>query len=149
MSAPRVYSVGHSTRRLEDFLWLLAAWRVRRLVDVRRFPVSRRHPHFKREALESACARNAIDYVWMGDALGGFRDGGYEPHMATPEFQDAIARLEELARDRATAFLCAEKEPARCHRRFIAQALERRGWHVGHILEEASAVPEGAQCELW
>lgn len=144
----RIYSLGHSTRTQAELLRILQAWRVHRLVDVRRFPVSRRHPHFTRDALESACVRHAIEYVWMGEALGGFRQGGYETHLATHEFQDALARLETLARERATAFLCAEKEPTRCHRRFIARELERRGWHVVHILEETSAVAEGAQREL-
>lgn len=152
MTDRRTYSIGHGTRTSDAFFAVLETWGIRRLVDVRRFPVSRRHPQFSREALERECGLRGIDYVWMGDALGGFRDGGYESHLRTAEFADALGRLETLARERATAFLCAEKEPTRCHRRFIAQELARRGWSVSHLLDERSAVAEGAQeqqGELW
>lgn len=149
MSERRICSIGHGTRTSEAFFGVLEAWRIRRIVDVRRFPVSRRHPQFSREALERECGLRSLEYAWMGDALGGFRDGGYEAHLRTPEFADALRRLEDLARERATAFLCAEKDPARCHRRFIAQELARRGWAVTHLLDARSAVPEGAQGELW
>lgn len=149
MGRAQIYSIGHSTRTPEAFFRALEAWEIRRVVDVRRFPVSRRRPHFSREALERECGLRGVDYVWMGDGLGGFRGGGYESHLRTPEFAEALRRLEDLARERASAFLCAERDPARCHRRFIAQELARRGWAVTHILDERSATPEGEQGELW
>lgn len=132
----RVFSLGHSTRGADEFLGILHAWRVERLVDVRRFPTSRRHPHFSRDALSLRCAREGIDYLWLGEALGGFRTGGYEAYTETDAFARGLDRLEGLATERATAFLCAERDPARCHRRYIARALERRGWAVVHILDE-------------
>lgn len=149
--AKRVFSVGHGTRGLDEFFAILEAWGVRRLVDVRRFPASRRHPHFARDALERECGRRGLEYAWMGETLGGFRDGGYEGHLRTREFLDSLRRLEDLAAERPSAFLCAERDPSRCHRRHIAEALERRGWTVTHILDASSALEGGdpAQGELW
>lgn len=147
MSADRVFSLGHGARSPEAFGRVLKAWGIRRLVDVRRFPRSRRHPHFSRDALEPGCGARGIEYVWMGDLLGGFRTGGYEAYLRTAEFARGIERLEALARDRPTAFLCAERDPARCHRRFIARELERRGWSVVHVLDETTTA--ATQGELW
>ena len=147
MTADRVFSLGHGARSPETFYRLLAAWGIRRLVDVRRFPRSRRHPHFSRDALEPGCASHAVEYVWMGDLLGGFREGGYEAHLATGEFARGLERLEQLARERPTAFLCAERDPARCHRRFIARELERRGWEVVHVIDATTTT--ATQGELW
>jgi uncharacterized protein (DUF488 family) len=67
--------------------------------------------------------------------LGGYRTGGSEKHMESPAFKKGLTQLEQAARARRTAFCCAERFPWRCHRRFIAQALERKGWRVIHILD--------------
>ncbi|MBC7265116.1 MAG: MFS transporter [Chloroflexi bacterium] len=131
----RIYSIGHSTRSLDEMVGLLAAHGVQVLVDVRRFPHSRKNPQFNRETLEETLPGQGIEYHWLGDLLGGYRDGGYEGYLATEEFGRGLAELEEIAAGKQTAFMCAEKLFFRCHRRFIADALVERGWRVLHIIE--------------
>ncbi|HZF07883.1 MAG TPA: DUF488 domain-containing protein [Thermoanaerobaculia bacterium] len=146
-----IYTLGHSTRPLAEFLALLDENGIRLLTDVRRYPASRRHPQFSRPALEASLQAAGIDYVHEPD-LGGRRATrpdspntawrvaafrGYADHMNTPEFQSALARL--IARGvgaaaRPTAILCAEAVPWRCHRRLIADALVARDVPVLHIL---------------
>ncbi len=150
-----IYTIGHSTRELAEFLGLLAAHRVTQVVDVRRYPASRRHPQFARDALATALEQTGIHYHHEAD-LGGRRAArrdsantawrsaafrGYADYMETPEFEDALERLRELARARPTAILCAEAVPWRCHRQLIADALVARGEEVGHILGAARVDP--------
>lgn len=126
---------------------LLGAHGVTLLVDVRQYPRSRRVPHFNSDALESSLPERGIEYLHMRE-LGGRRkarpdspnDGweneqfrGYADHMATPEFEAALERLESLARARPAAVMCAEATWFRCHRRLVSDALLVRGWHVLHI----------------
>ncbi len=149
MAATVVYSIGHGNRRLEEFLGLLAANRIGRLVDVRAYPASRRHPQFTRIALEAALAATGIRYLWEGAALGGMRRPcpdsphtalrdaafrGYADHTGSPEFGAAIERLAALAGRERTAFMCAESLPEHCHRLFIADALIVRGLEVRHLV---------------
>lgn len=82
-----------------------------------------------------------LAYLWLGDLLGGMREGGYEAYMETSGFEKGIRRLTELGRRACTAALCAEKDYRQCHRRFIASALEGRGVKVFHILEPGLAEP--------
>ncbi len=133
-----IYTIGTSDRSLEDFLAALEAYGIVTAVDVRSFPTSRRHEHFKREALGEALSAAGIRYVWLGDRLGGYREGGYQAHMRTDAFTSGVAGLEALASEAPTAFFCAERLPRRCHRRFITGELEARGWEVVHILDAAS-----------
>ena len=150
-----IYTVGHSTRELDDFLALLAAHGVRQVVDVRRYPASRRHPHFARDALAAALAGAGIAYRHEGD-LGGRRTArpdsantawrsaafrGYADYMDTDAFQQALGRVIELARAGPTTVLCAEAVPWRCHRQLIADALVARGENVSHILSPARLEP--------
>lgn len=132
---PRIYTVGSSTRTLPDFLATLTAFGVRTVADVRRFPLSSRYPHFAREALEGSLCGAGAAYAWLGDDLGGYRSGGYGAYRETVSFARGLFRLEALAAASPTAILCAERLPWRCHRRYIATALRRRGWEVVHILE--------------
>jgi uncharacterized protein (DUF488 family) len=142
-----IFTVGHSTHGFDEFVDLLRGHDVTLLVDVRQYPRSRRVPHFNSEALESSLPAHGIDYLHIRE-LGGRRrpvpgspnDGweneqfrGYADHMATPEFEGAIERLEGLARERPAAVMCAEASWARCHRRLVADALLVRGWRVLHI----------------
>ncbi|MEK7338007.1 MAG: DUF488 domain-containing protein [candidate division NC10 bacterium] len=133
--APRIYTVGSSTRTAAEFLGTLAAFGVRTVADVRRFPVSRRCPHFTREALAGTLRGAGTAYSWLGDDLGGYRSGGYGAYRQTVTFARGLCRLEALAASSPTAILCAERLPWRCHRRFIATALRHRGWELIHILE--------------
>ena len=144
----RLWTVGHSTREADEFLELLASHGVELLVDVRRYPASRRHPHFGREPLAAALERAGLDYRHE-EALGGRRSGradspngawrsagfrAYADHAATDDFRSALERLVARARRRPTAVMCAEAVPWRCHRRILADHLVARGHEVRHIL---------------
>lgn len=135
-----VYTVGHSTHTLDAFVDLCRAVGIALVCDVRRFPVSRRHPHFTRERLEPQLASRQIRYAWLGDALGGLRDRGFEGWMTTETFERGLVELERLACQRTAAFMCAEGLPTKCHRRFIADALVSRGHRVAHLLPDGRIV---------
>jgi len=142
----RIYTIGHSTRSLDELVHLLAASGVQRLADIRRYPGSRRYPHFSRDALAAALPPRGIAYVHMpelggrrtpskdspNDALKNAQFRGYADYMGTTEFADAIERL--LSMDGPTAIMCAEAVPWRCHRSFVADDLVRRGVEVVHIV---------------
>ena len=160
-----VFTIGHSTRALDEFIALLQAHGVETLVDVRRFPASRRHPHFNGEALAASLRAAGIEYVHE-EALGGRRPAladsqnagwrekgfrGYADYTATPEFGAALARLQSHATARRVCIMCAEAVPWRCHRRLIADALVARGVRVQHILSaeraDAHELPEFARLQ--
>ena len=149
----RIYTIGHSTRTLEEFVSLLHEHGVTRLADIRRYPGSRRHPQFAGDALERTLPQLGIEYVHF-EELGGRRKPdpaspngaweneqfrGYADHMATAEFQRAVGRLVETERD--TASMCAEAVPWRCHRNLLSDELVRRGLDVVHIVGPASTRP--------
>jgi uncharacterized protein (DUF488 family) len=153
----RLYTVGHSTRTSEELLALLGGAGVRRLVDVRRQPGSRRHPRFAQAALRQALARADIAYAHEPD-LGGRRDPragspntawrhaafrGYADHMATPAFQEALDRTLRAAAEAPSAVLCAEALPERCHRQLIADAAVLAGFEVVHLIGPAASRPHG------
>ena len=150
-----IYTIGHSTRPLDEFLALLHVHGVDHVVDVRRYPGSRRYPQFGREALAAALANAGVGYEHALD-LGGRRVAradsvntawrsasfrGYADYMETQPFQTALAQLLDVARARPTAVLCAEAVPWRCHRQLIADALVASGEPVGHILSDATPEP--------
>ena len=145
---PPVLTIGHSTRSLEEFLALLAAHDVARVVDVRTIPRSRHNPQFNRDTLSKDLRRRGIGYLHM-KKLGGLRHArpdspnrgwrnasfrGFADYMQTPEFGIALARLENLVAKKRCALLCAEAVPWRCHRSLIADALAVHGFPVEHIL---------------
>ena len=134
--SPTVYTLGSSTRSLEEFLEILRAYGIQGVVDVRRFPASRRFAHFTQANLKPSMERAGIRYTYLGQELGGHRKEGYEAYTRTPRFLEGIARLEAVACKRPTAFFCAERFPWKCHRRFIARVLSQRGWRVVHLLEK-------------
>ena len=131
-----VYTVGHSDRTLREFLRILKTHRIEVIVDVRRFPTSRKVPHFSRETLSEALREAGVEYVYLGDLLGGYRSGGYARHMETEAYRQGVRRVLELSRGRRVAVMCAEKFPWRCHRRHIARTLEEMGVPVVHIIDE-------------
>lgn len=131
-----IYTIGHSVRPKEQFLHLLKQHNIEAVIDVRHFPTSAKHPHFKRECMQQWLADADVRYYWLGDSLGGYRKGGYEAHMQTEAFMRGITELEAIARKHRAAIMCAEWFPWRCHRRFIAAYLESRGWVVIHIIDE-------------
>lgn len=149
-----IWSIGHSTRTLSEFLDLLAAHRIQAVADVRRYPGSRRQPQFERQALAAALSEHDIDYLWLPQ-LGGRRNPhpqsdntawrsaafrGYADHMATTAFADGLAELMNVARGERTAMLCAEALWWRCHRGLIADVLRWLGWRVCHILSDRVTV---------
>jgi uncharacterized protein (DUF488 family) len=140
-----LYSIGHGRLPAEEFVLHLSRFGIGLLADVRRYPSSRRHPQFNAARLAESLASASIEYRQLGDALGGYRETSYEDYARTGSFQSGLESLEELSRGRsAVAFMCAEKLPWKCHRRFIAQALRERGWDVRHIVEGGLLLPEQA-----
>ncbi|WP_176226400.1 DUF488 domain-containing protein [Candidatus Hakubella thermalkaliphila] len=105
------------------------------LVDVRRFPTSR-FKWFKRERLAEVCKEAGLDYFYLGQEPGGYRKGGYEEYIKSLEFREALEELKKIAASKRTAFMCSERFPWKCHRRFIALELEREGWEVVHIIDK-------------
>lgn len=150
-----VWTVGHSTRPVTDFIALLQAQRIEQLVDVRTVPRSRHNPQFNQDQLPESLKEAGIDYL-HSPGLGGLRHArrdsvntawrnasfrGFADYMQTPEFDVALNELIRLARHRRTAIMCAEAVPWRCHRSLIADALLVRGVHVEEIASEASTRP--------
>ena len=142
-----MFTVGHSTRPIGDFLKLLEAHGIRLLVDVRTVPRSRHNPQFNQDALRTALRRARIGYRHM-KGLGGLRHPqkdspngawrnasfrGFADYMQTPEFTSNLERLMELSRKRSTAIMCAEAVPWRCHRSLIGDALLARGFRVEEL----------------
>jgi len=143
-----LWTIGHSTRSAEDFVALLEENEIKVLADVRRFPGSRRYPHFNSENLERFLKTHGINYVHFED-LGGRRTPrkdspntawrneafrGYADYMMTPEFPAAMTRLLGLAARRPTAVMCAESLWWQCHRALIADYAKVEGVKVWHIL---------------
>ena len=143
-----IFTVGHSTRPIEEFVELLRRNGVEQLIDIRRVPRSRRNPQFNCDALPDPLARAGIGYVHMPE-LGGLRHPrpdsrngawrndsfrGYADYMQTSEFAAAIDQLIELGRGRQVAIMCAEAVPWRCHRSLVGDALTARGVAVEDII---------------
>lgn len=132
MAAPtRIWTVGHGNRTLDEFLALLKEAQIETLVDVRRWPTSRLE-HFRRDALAAALGKEGITYRHLR-ALGGYR-GDYVAYTATRAFAEGLKTLLAVAERAPTAVMCAETLFFRCHRRFVADVLVRRGVRVIHIL---------------
>lgn len=143
-----LYTIGHSDHALAAFIGLLREHAIVRLVDVRSDPYSRWQPQFNREALAPALRESGIDYVWMGETLGGrpadpalYNSGeerpDYERMAKTPLYQGGIERLLESARAVRTAIMCSEGDPLHCHRHLLlTQTLVARGIRVLHILPD-------------
>jgi len=129
-----IFSIGHSNRTLDEFLQVLKKYGIELVVDVRRFPTSK-WEWFKKESLQEALSKRLISYEYLGDMLGGFREGGYERHMKTEEFKSGLKRIRELAKNRRVAVMCSEKIVFKCHRRFITRALQQRKFRVVHIVD--------------
>ncbi len=150
-----IYTIGHSTHRLDEFVQLLRGHGVEHVADVRSIPKSRHVPQFNSDALEASLRHQGLGYTHLA-ALGGRRHGrktsentgwrnasfrGYADYMDTTQFADGLAELMGLARRQTTAVMCAEAVPWRCHRSLIADALLVKGWKVYDILSVAPATP--------
>jgi len=147
-----IFTIGHSTHPIEEFLEMLAAHGVEQLIDVRTVPKSRRNPQFHRENLAVALEHAHVGYQHM-PGLGGLRHPrkdsvntvwknasfrGYADYMETPAFEESLRLLMEAADGRRTVIMCAEAVPWRCHRSLIADALAAHGIAVEHIMSKTS-----------
>ncbi len=147
-----IYTIGHSTRPIEEFIELLNAYGVTQLADIRTVPGSRHNPQYGQAALESALKSHGIDYVYMKN-LGGLRHSGkesvntgwrnksfrsYADYMQTDDFKEAVDELMAMAR-KPTAIMCAEAVPWRCHRSLVGDALLVRDVQVRDIMTATSA----------
>ena len=152
---PAIFTIGHSTHPIEEFVHLLQAHGVEQLIDIRTVPRSRTNPQFNRDTLPNSLKDSGIDYLHM-PALGGLRHAradspntawrnasfrGYADYMQTPEFAAAIDSLIELAGGRQVAIMCAEAVPWRCHRSLVGDALSARGIPVEDILSAGRRQP--------
>jgi uncharacterized protein (DUF488 family) len=135
----RVFTIGHSTRKIEELISALSFYRIERLVDIRHFPTSRHNPQFNQDVLQRELPQHGIEYLWLKQ-LGGYRKTGYRAHMLTPDFTAGIEALERLGREKRTAYMCAEVKWFQCHRRHVSDVLAAKGWQVVHIFDETRAV---------
>src|SRR3954471_6286503 len=145
-----IFTIGHSTRSIQEFIALLHENKIKALVDVRRYPGSKRFPHFNKEALERSLQKENIEYIHL-PSLDGRRKPrpdshntawrnemfrGYADYMETGDFERGIKELIALARKKNTAYMCSEAVWWRCHRSLISDLLKAKGWEVFHILGE-------------
>jgi len=151
-----LFTIGHSTRTLDELIAALRAHNIETLVDIRTYPMSRRLPHFNRENLEKALPEAGIRYLWMKD-LGGLRKKSledspnvalrnasfrnYADYMLTPQFEHAIAELIQIAEHSHTAYMCAERVYFKCHRMLVSDWLVAHGHDVLHIDDEKPPKP--------
>ena len=153
--ATTIFTIGHSTRPIDEFVGILKSFAIELLVDVRSLPGSRRCPQFNAENLAASLAAAKIDYLHM-KGLGGRRRAlkdstnngwrnasfrGYADYMQTPEFQSNLEELIRLGRERRTAIMCAEAVPWRCHRSLVGDALLARGLQVEDLFSAGKCKP--------
>lgn len=131
----KIFTLGTGRRSEEDFVEILFAYNISVLIDVRSFPKSRISV-FTRSNLEALLKAEGIQYHYLGRELGGFRKGGYEAYTLTDAFLQGIEKLESTAQDNRSVIICAERFPWKCHRKWIARELHRRGWDIEHIIDK-------------
>lgn len=150
LNKPVIYTIGHSTHTIEDFIEMLKAFNIKTLVDIRSFPGSRKFPQFNKEQLAETLKSNGIKYLHLV-SLGGRRKvkkdskntqwrnasfRGYADYMETKEFEQGIKQLQDIARESTTVFMCAEAVWWRCHRSMVSDFLKSKGWTVLHIMNK-------------
>ncbi|MCJ7935759.1 MAG: DUF488 domain-containing protein [Chryseobacterium sp.] len=150
---PVIYTIGHSVHKLDYFIELLHSFDIKVLADIRRFPGSKKYPWFTKENLEKILPENNMDYIHF-EELGGRRKvqpnsvnsrwrnesfRGYADYMQTDDFIKAAGRLENIALEKRTAFMCSESLWWRCHRSMVSDYLKAKGWRVEHIMNIGKA----------
>ena len=143
-----LFTIGHSTREIAEFLQMLKNFKIKCLVDVRRFPSSRKFPVYNQDSLQQTLLDHGVEYIHL-EALGGRRAAkkdspnsawkhpsfrGYADYMETPEFCTAVKELEKIALEKTTAIMCSEAVFWRCHRSMISDFLKSEGFKVFHIM---------------
>ena len=143
-----IFTIGHSTQTLEEFISMLKSFEIEVLADIRRYPGSRKFPQFNKDNLEISMPENNIEYIHI-EELGGRRKvqpnsrntswrldsfKGYADYMETEEFKNAIQKLEKIAEKKRVAFMCSEAVWWSCHRSLVSDYLKNEGWNVQHIM---------------
>ena len=143
-----IYSIGHSTHPIQEFLDMLDSFDIELLVDIRKLPGSRKFPQFNQDALKISLENHGIKYIHLSSLTGrrpahkdshnhawrnpSFR--GYADYMETDEFKQGIIELEAMATEQKTVYMCSEAVWWRCHRSLVSDYLKIRGWKVFHIM---------------
>jgi uncharacterized protein (DUF488 family) len=152
----QIFTIGHSNRSFEDFISILMEFNIQIVADIRRYPSSRKFPHFNREVISNLLNERCIEYLWL-EALGGRRHNGqnnkspntglksigfrnYADYMSTIQFLTAAQKLLSVAAKEKTAIMCAEKFYWKCHRRLLSDYLCIQGIEVLHIIEADKTV---------
>ena len=148
MTLKSIWTIGHSTRSLNEFIEMLQSFQIGLVVDIRRFPGSKRYPHYNKDALQASLSENKIEYTHI-EKLGGRRKPvsnshnnawrlaafrGYADYMETNDFHEAVEEMELLASKNKVAYMCSEAVWWSCHRSLISDYLKFRGWLVVHIM---------------
>jgi uncharacterized protein (DUF488 family) len=148
MKLKSIWTIGHSTKSIGEFIAMLQSFQIELVVDIRRFPGSKRYPHFNKDALQASLAENKIKYTHI-EKLGGRRKPvdnshnnawrvaafrGYADYMETDDFQRSVDELELLASKIKVAFMCSEAVWWSCHRSVVSDYLKFKGWLVVHIM---------------
>ena len=143
-----IFTIGHSTKTIEEFLDLLFSFDIKVLADIRRLPGSRKYPQFDQDNLRKSLEENGIEYIYIED-LGGRRKvspdsknttwrnksfQGYADYMETESFENGVKELEKLALEKNTAMMCSEAVWWRCHRSMVSDYFKAKGWEVLHIM---------------
>lgn len=151
----QIYTIGHSTRKIEYFIAMLKSHGIKMMVDVRTIPKSRSYPQYNEDELKETLKKEKIHYRHLSK-LGGLRHTtknsinigwhnlsfrGFADYMQTEDFWKGIEKLEKIGEKYKTAIMCAEAVPWRCHRSLIADALTTRKWHIYHITSKITAKP--------
>ena len=149
-----IYTLGHSDRNFKEFIDILSKYSIEVVIDIRRWPSSKRFPHFNRGFMMDGLGQIGIDYIWLGDVLGGYRRIGVDSSMRIiPCFQSegfnayalyilesdeaskALERVEEVASDNVAVLICSERYPFRCHRKILADYFTVRGFKTIHLID--------------
>jgi len=157
-----LYTIGHSTRTIDELVGALKAHRIQNLADIRAFPMSRRLPHFNRDSLQQTLPAAGVHYEWM-KGLGGYRKKildespnialrnqsfrNYADYMLSPEFEQSMTELLALAESSRTAYMCAERPYFRCHRMLVSDWLVAHGHQVLHIDASGPVKPHALTAE--
>ena len=152
-SGKKIWTIGHSTRSLDEFLTLLHSFNIQLVVDIRSYPGSRRYPQFNKEALQISLPKNNIKYIHLKE-LGGRRKAdphsiniawrneafrGFADYMQTDEFKKGINELQQLAIHERIVYMCSEAVWWRCHRSMVSDYLKSLGWTVMHLMDKGKA----------
>ncbi len=144
----KLWTIGHSTHSLDEFVAMLQSFNIEYLMDIRRFPGSRKFPQFNKDNLEKSIPEHNIEYIHL-EELGGRRKAkcdsknttwrnasfmGYADYMETPEFKEGLENLKKGALQKRTAIMCSEAVWWRCHRSMVSDAMKAEEWNVMHIM---------------